>query len=262
VYYTQLLRITCGLKWLSIVLVALYAFIVAISAANGAFHDGVHGSPDKDGVPLPVLLAIAGFVSSFFASRYARTLSEENESHLPVVWTKPVSRAGYALGVIGVDLLGIGAAFAITLAMELVLFTTFGALRFIDMSADTSAQLFRFLALPLAYYGVMTALTASFGKAGRGLIGWAWCASLAIMLFNSLGLPKPWSQVFAVLNVVNPLAYASYSHTTSHDTVNIASGPHASVFTALALGSDIAALLLLAVGGLVAGVLLWRRVEA
>jgi len=42
VYYTQLLRITCGLKWLSIVLVALYAFIVAISAANGAFHDGIH----------------------------------------------------------------------------------------------------------------------------------------------------------------------------------------------------------------------------
>ena len=261
-YYTQLLRITSGLKWLAIVLVALYAFIVAISAANGAFHDGLHGTPDKDGVPLPVFFAIAGFVASFFASRYARTLSEENESHLPVVWTKPVSRVGYALGIIGVDALGIAAAFALTVAMLIVLFATFGAVRFIQISADTGPQLLRFLALPFAYYGLMTALTASFGKAGRGLIGWAWCASIALMIFNAVGLPKPWSQVFAALDVVNPLAYGAYSHTSSHETVNIASGPHASAFTTLALASDISALLLLAIGGLVAGVLLWRRVEA
>jgi hypothetical protein len=262
VYYTQLLRITSGLKWLAIVLASLLAIIIAIAAANGAYQHGVHGSPDDNGIPLPALFGIAGFVASFFASRYARTLSEENEAHLPVVWTKPVSRVGYALGVIGVDVLGILAAFALTLATALILIASFQAIRFIQVPADSVAQLLRYLALPLAYYGVMTALTASFGKAGRGLIGWAWCASLGIMLFNALGLPKPWSQVVAALNVVNPIAYASYSHTNGTDTVNIASGPHSTAFTTLALGMDISALLILGVGGLAAGMLLWRRVEA
>jgi hypothetical protein len=262
VYYTQVLRIACGLKWLAIVLAALYVLIVSIAAANGAFTHSLHGSPDNSDIPLPALFGIAGFAAAIFASRYARTLSEENEAHLPIVWTKPVSRIRYALTVVGVDVAGIVAAFAMTLLVALAFIATFGATRFIDAPADSAMQLLRFLMLPLGYYGVMTALTASFGKTGRGLIGWAWCVSLVSLVLASSDFPRPWSAIIAAVNVVNPLAYASYSHTSGHDTTNIASGPHGTAFTSLALSLDASALLLLFAAGIAAGIAQWRRLEA
>jgi len=262
VYYPQLLRLTNGLKWLTIVLTCVAAFFIAIAAANGVYHHPAHGPRSSDDLPLPMFFAMAGFIASFFASRYARTLSEENEGHLPVVWTKPVSRAEYAMTVIAADALGICAAFGIALVIELAFCAALGALPFIQITSDAGVQLIRFLLLPLAYYGLMMALTASFGKAGRGLIGWAWCFSFVIMLIAALHPPKPWDTIATLLNTINPLAYAGYSHTNAHETVNIGSGPAPTVFTSLALGIDIAALLVLCVAGMAAGIVLWRRVEA
>jgi hypothetical protein len=261
VYYTQFLRITSGLKWLAIVLAALLAIIVAIAAANGAFSMHSHGSPDKGGAPLPALFALAGVVASIFASRYARTLSEENEAHLPVAWTKPVSRVRFALTVVAVDAIGILAAFVLTMAAIFTLFAIFGVTRFVLVPPDSGVQLLRFLMLPFAIYGLMTALTASFGKAGRGLIGWCWAAFGTFALLGLADFPHPWKGVIATLNLVNPLTYAGYTYKTGHESMQIFTGPNGAVIQA-AVGVEFMALLVLAVVGLTAGVLLWRRVEA
>jgi hypothetical protein len=261
VYYTQLLRITCGLKWLAICQLALVALIVLVAGANGAFNHPVHGNPNAD-VPLPALFAIAAVFASGFAARFARTLSEENEAHLPVAWTKPVSRVQFALTTIGVDAIGILAAFALTLGVIILFISIFGATRFIAATPDTSMQLLRYLALPFAYYGLLTALTASFGKAGRGLIGWGLLFSFIVGLFGNLGLPAPWKAIVTAINYINPLSYSSYTHTMGSDTVNVMVGPQRTAFTALALNVDFAALTLLCVAGLAAGIYLWRRVEA
>jgi hypothetical protein len=261
VYYTQLLRITSGLKWLAIVLAAILALIVSIAGANGAFSMHAHGTPDEGGAPLPALFAIAGIAASIFASFFARTLSEENESHLPVAWTKPVSRVRYALTVIGVDTLGILTAFALTMLAIFSLFAIFGVTRFILVTPDSGVQFLRFLALPFAFYGLMTALTASFGKAGRGLIGWFWGASGMLVLLGSADFPHPWKEIFATINIINPMSYASYSFTSGHSTTHIFAGMNG-VSIQAAVSIEFMILLLLAVAGLTAGVLLWRRVEA
>jgi hypothetical protein len=262
VYYTQLLRITNGLKWLAIVLASILALIVSIGGANGAFSLHAHGSPDEGGAPLPALFAIAGIAASIFASFFARTLSEENESHLPVAWTKPVSRVRYALTVMGVDALGIVTAFALTMLAIVSLFAIFGVTRFILVTPDSGVQLLRFLALPFAFYGLMTALTASFGKAGRGLIGSFWGASLALGLLGAADFPRPWKAILAAINLVNPMSYASYSYSSGHETTHIFAGSNSVSIQAAAVSIEFAILLLLAVAGLTAGVLLWRRVEA
>ena len=259
-YYTQFLRVANGLKWLAIALTALLALIVTIAGVNGAFSEPVHGSPDHGGAPLPVLFGAAGFIAACFASRFARSLSEENEAHLPVVWTTPASRSAYALAVIGVDVLGILAAFGLTLLAMASLIAIFGVARFIEVTPDSGVQLVRYLALPLAYYGIMMALTASLGKAGRGVIGFAWVGSAILSLLAASAFPPPWKTLFALLNTINPIAYAGYTHSVGHDTVNMFS--NTSQYASLAVTTDIAALIVLCVVGLLAGVLQWRRLEA
>lgn len=260
-YYTQMLRIASGLKWLAVILASIYALVAGIAAANGDLSRP-HAPVEQGAITLPMLFAIAGLIASIFASRYARTLSEENEGHLPVVWTKPASRERYALTVVGIDILGIVAAFLLAFLTALAFIATFAAVSAIGVPSDSGMQLLRYLALPLGYYGVMTALTASFGKPGRGIIGFTWLASFLVMLFAALDFPQPWNLVFTVLNFVNPIAYAGYTHKSAHDATVIASGPHATVFTSLALSVDLAALLALFVVGLALGIAQWRRVEA
>lgn len=266
-YFTQVLRIACGLKWLATVLAVLLAVIFVSAWATGAFSPPFHNSPDS-GIPLPAFFAMAGFVASFFASRYARTLSEENEAHLAVALTKPVSRVRFALTVMAIDAIGIVAAFVLTMLSIAIFIGGFKVFHFIgapfviETPPDTALQFARYLALPFAFYGLMTALTASFGKAGRGLIGWGWCTFFLVGLLGALDFPPPWKAILTTLNYINPLTYAGYTHKVGHDTINIASGPNGAQLISLAVGWEAAALALLCVAGLAAGVLQWRRVEA
>jgi hypothetical protein len=257
VYYTQVLRVTRGLRWLVGCEAALFVLVVTIVAANGLYQR--HLPEHHDNLPLPAFFAIASFIAAVFISRYARTLSEENEQHLPLVWTMPVSRSRYALTVAGIDALGIVAAFAVTMFTVLSFIATLGGLRFIDVTADSGMQLLRFFAFPLAMYGMMFALTDSFGRAGRGLIGWAWVAMFVIGGLAAAPFAQPWSSIFKALDIINPLAYAGYSHSIGHDTVNVM-GP--SALQALALGVDSGALAIMCLAGLLAGVWQWNRLEA
>src|SRR5215472_8756361 len=93
-YYTMWLRVRGVLLWTAIVLGALYAFIIAVTASQGLL--GAHPHGDRDTAPLPALFAAASFIAAIAASCLC-ALCDENDGHLPVVWTMPVSRARYAI---------------------------------------------------------------------------------------------------------------------------------------------------------------------
>jgi hypothetical protein len=260
--YTQTLRILNGLKVLAIVFACLYAFVVIVSASTGFFGHTSHITDKSFSIPLPALFAFGALVTSIFASIYGRTLSAENEEHLPVVWTRPVSRVRTALSIFGVNALGIVAAFALYMLLAAIFIETFQVANYVVVPKDAWVQLFRYLTEPFAFYALVMALTASTGRAGRGIVGWCWLGVLAIGSLASLGLPNPWHRIFNVINFLNPLAYGSYHTTSGSETVNVMGGPSPTYVAGLTPGMDVAALLILFGAGLALGLAQWRRLEA
>jgi hypothetical protein len=260
VFYTMSLRVTRCLMWLAIALAALYVVMIVVMLIQGFPGFAPQPSADND-IPLPALFGVAGFIAAGCASRFARTLSEENESNLPVVWTLPVSRTTYALATFAIGAVGVLAAFAIVSLAEFAFITTLRVVPFVTAPPDSALQFVRFLALPFAYYGLLTALTASYGKVGRGLIGWAWVSSFLIVgAFAMAGSVQPWRTIFGALVIVDPMHYADYSSHHGADTISIMAVPGEG--TPIAVGICIIALAVLAVAGFAAGVWQWRRVEA
>ena len=264
--YTQLLRGLNCIKWLAIVLAALYALIVVVAASNGVFTAIRHhhvSSSQADFVPIPALFALCGFVASGIASALARALSSENEGHAPVVWTFPVSRVRYAISVFLSDALFSWAAFALTFVWLFALLLTFRVLHLLTITPDWAAQLLRYLMMPIGLYGLITAVTASTGKAGRALSGWTWCALILIGILGAVNkFPPPWHGIFMTLNVVNPLAYVSYHYSFDGGDINVAAGAAMPWFFTLGALTDAAALAAIGVVGLVAGTAEWQRLEA
>lgn len=261
--YVQTLRILNGLKWLAIVFAAFYLFVVAIAAANGILHGHVGGGDPGFEIPLPALFALAAFVTCIFISRYGRTLSEENEDHLAVTWTRPASRVQTALAVLGVDSLGIIAAFAMYLILSAAFITAFDVWRFVTIPTDSLAQLARYVAQPFAFYALVMALTASTGRAGRGLVGWLWVSVIVlVILATSPFIPNPWHAIFNFVDFLNPLAYGSYHTQHGTEVVNVMGGPSPTYVAGLSPAMDTVALAILFIAALAAALVQWRRLEA
>jgi hypothetical protein len=262
--YAETLRVVNCLKWLAIVLAALYVFIVGVSATSGFFAQiRSLKSADFD-IPVPALFALAAFVACILGSRFGRSISEENEDHLPVVWTLPSSRTRTLLSMVGVDALGILATFAIYLALSAVLILTFGVTKYVALPSDTPIQLARYIVEPFAFYAVLLALTASTGRAGRGLVGWYWVGGVFLgILAASPFIPNPWHAIFNVINFVNPLAYGSYTSHSGHVSVVVNGSPSALTYVGtLTPAMDVVALLILFAAGMALALVQWRRLEA
>ena len=253
--YIAVLRVLNVLKWLAIVLGAfclLHGLILAMVPAL------VRSDAVSDTVPLPFFFSLAGFFSALVASRLALGLSEENESHLALALTKPVSRTRYALSLMAVDVVGILAAFVMLFVAEIIVTAQHQALAQIVVTPDSGTQLIRFLALPLAFYGVLTAVTARFGHGARAMVGWSWGAAIFLLLLSAVEL-DPWRSIVAALNIINPLFYATYSYQSANGTVNVvSSGAAAMVAPAL----DCVALAALGCAGIAVAISQWHRVEA
>ena len=258
-YYVETLRIIRGLKTLAIVIGIIFALSMITLWANHVIGHPLKGGASS-AIPLPAIFAGAALVAAIFAFAMGTGLSEENESHLPVAWTKPVSRVRYALTVLGVDALGIVAAFVLVTVVGLAVIVIIGAWRFLIVTPDSAMEALRFVALPLAYYGWIAACCSSLARRGRG-ISWAvWGGSWLIFVFAAIGFARPWNYIFNALNLLNPAQYGGYEYTSGNTTthVGMATGQTISV----AVGVDLAALSALFVAGVLAGVLQWRRLES
>jgi hypothetical protein len=201
--------------------------------------------------PFSALLALAGFVAAIFASVVGTSLGCENAGHLEIAWTRPASRIMYAANLMAMDVAGIFATFAFTLALSIGVTYAAGWQHYLAIDADAGANLVRFLAYGLAWFALVWALTASVrGKTGA-YAGFSWIGAAILLLLLDLSLPKPLHTLIAIVNYANPFLYGSYSSgaEAAHRVIQMSA-------TSGAIG-----LMGITVAGIVAALAQWRRLE-
>ncbi|MBC5806121.1 MAG: hypothetical protein ACR2KS_10880 [Candidatus Eremiobacter antarcticus] len=277
--YKEYLRISRGIIWLSIVCALFLALTgygrltshspastidVEIGADAGTHsaqaahhavkhvHHAVHPGPHQPVIPWSLLFAIAGIVATIFAGIYGASLSNENQGHLEVAWTKPRSRSRYALIDMAADYAGATCAFALTLLTAVACLAIAGLVTNLFIDRDAWLNLVRFLVLPLAWLGLVQAATASLRERSGAVSGGLWVAAVALLGLEIADLPRMWHGVVAFLNFFNPLNYSGYrTDSSGHLAASIAD-----------LQADILALVLLGVAGILVALVQWRKLEA
>jgi hypothetical protein len=265
-YYTEMLRARKGLLVLSIVLAVITGLVLVTLAVNLGIPVG-HINPP--GFPVVAIFAIAGFIAALYTFSMCTGLSAENDGHLPLAWTKPVSRVRLGLSVLAVDVAGIICAYLIANVFIFLIVAAIGALKYMTITPDVLPQLFRFALFPLGYFGIIVAGSAMLGKGGRGVSWGTWGASWFVATMALINLPPPWNQLFRFLNIVNPAVYATYSHATGGGQFNVgisssptSSGWQQGLASSDILAIDISALAALCVAGAILALIQWRRLEA
>lgn len=233
--------------------------MVAAAASTDANHAptvGVQINGDSDKAPVEVLFAIAGFIAAIFATVVGCALASDNCGHLEVAWTRPASRAAYALQTAFVDWVGILTMFAFVLLLCGIIVAIEGWWPHLHIEPASMAIATRMFVFPFAWYGLVAALTASM-RGGAGLVcGLSWpVASVAIVLEKLQHPHSIFAGILAVINTINPLLYTSFNDTES----SAGSAVHALVGGQTVA---VAALACIAVGGVAVSLLQWRRLEA
>ncbi len=228
--------------------------VAAVSDGSGTTTrvqtPGIEISDTDHGVPFVVLIAVASFVAAIFATVVGTCLAAENCGHLEVAWTRPASRVAYAARLMAVDVVGIAAIFIFTIAFSLALIYVKGWQGYIYKGEDVMPFLGRFAAYPLAWFGLVVALTASVRARAGAIAGFSWAAGVLLIILLTLNnLPPAIHAVLEVLNHLNPLFYGSYAENNGH-------------FMGVPNPLAIAGLLGIAVVGIAASLAQWRRLEA
>lgn len=232
-------------------------FIIKSDKRTGAAH--VIANYDMNAqVGIGELFGVACIIALITATMLGGALAKENDSHLEIAWTKPVSRDRLALATIAVDIAAIVASQVVTVALILVVMLMFVTPHLFANSATPS---FIGLALlgPIAWYACLTAFSASL-KRGLGLVvGLGWLAAIVIPAIasgsanSSVTAIQAIHAVFQAAAYIDPISYLSFHGSLSHSGLSTSIGS----IEISALG-----LLLLTVAYVAAAVLQWRRVEA
>jgi hypothetical protein len=251
-YYMEFLFVRKVLYWLAGLLTASLAIVSwALASSGHSLTPHPHAA-----VPLAALMAGATFVAAIIAMIFGCAFARQNNGHLPLVWTRPVSRETFALTLTVVHLAGIAMAFVMTLAFIFAEFAIFG---WLDMITATGAvpvdslTITHMLLFPLAWYGLVLAITASM-RSGAGFMPFgAWIlGSLLVGLDASHLFGGASGVVINVLDHVNPLYYFSGHFDDGGRNESMVSN----------VGISIAGLAGIAVAGYVAALAQWRRLEA
>ena len=252
-YYKEWLMVRRSLFWFAVLVPASWLTFAVVAFATHTTNDLVLDSWKQ-------LLSWAVTLGAVAATLFGSSLARENDGHLELACTKPVSRFRYALGTQLVDMLGIAAVFAIVvIAVYVTLSLLAGHPLRLAAGTDSAWQLVRYCAAPLAWFGLLTALTARLRcQSARLVIGLAWPVAIIIVVLGAVPLPPVMHSAFAFINLFNPIAASTI---VQIDIAN--SGVHAAaVQTAASFGLSYLVLGLFALGGPVAAALQWRRVEA
>ena len=251
-YYMEFLFVRKVLYWLASLLAVAIAIVSwAIASSTHGLGHHPHGV-----VPVAALMAGATFVAAIVAMIFGCALARQNAGHLPMVWTKPVSRDRFALSITLVHLAGIATAWVMSLAATLSVFAVFGALDTLTMNGDVpvdGAVVARMLLFPLAWYGLVLGITAS-TRGGAGFMAFgAWMVgSLLVGLDASHLFSGASAIVINVIDHINPLFYFSGHFDDSGRNQSMVQN----------VDVAIAGLAAIAVAGYVAALAQWRRLEA
>ncbi|HXM18174.1 MAG TPA: hypothetical protein VN934_05125 [Candidatus Tumulicola sp.] len=251
-YYKELLRVRSGVMVYALVIAIAAIVIMVINAGAGMSPDAATKAHTA-AIPVVAIFAIAGVLAAILATVFGASLNCDGDGHMELVGTRPISRTGYALQVMLIDVAGIVLAFLLTAGAAAIV-ALFLAKRAVvwQFDSDFLANALRFSLFPLAWYAILQALTAGYrGRSGlaQGLI---WPIAFGMGVLSLVPLPAVWHSIFAALNVVNPFAYATYQMNAQ----GVASEVGIKVLV------DALALAVLTVIGVLAATLQWKRVEA
>jgi hypothetical protein len=174
-------------------------------------------------VPMLYYMAIADFFALIVATILAAPLAREINGHLEMTLTKPISRLRYALGAIGVDVVGILAASVMTVLAFYLCQLLFETPR-LDFSGVNSRAILMGIACPLAWYAMLCAATTWLPRAYGALLG---LIPLGLLFVGLLTL-VPTSNLVAlfvhdvawVISRFDPLTYVSVAQPNAEGTVN------------------------------------------
>ena len=176
-------------------------------------------------VPMIYYMALADVMALIVATILAAPLAREIDGHLEVTLTKPCSRLRYALGVIGVDVIGILAASVLTIVAFYLCQVLFESPR-LDFSGINARAIAMGMALPLAWYAMLCAATTWLNRSYIAVLGFAWPVALLIGVLTLI----PPGNVVALfvhdvawtLSRLDPLSYVSIATPADNGTVSYA----------------------------------------
>lgn len=229
---------------------------VSSADSHGVSH--VVADYHRSGFKIPIgdlFLATLPF-GLLVASMLGGALAKENENHLELAWTKPLSRDRYAIGAIAVDLgaIVVTALFCAVVYLLLTMLFFIPPLSLGDHSGlDTAISLLA----PAAWYALVTVLSASL-KRGLGMVvGMSWLGAVLIPAIAGATAGYPYGLPGLIHSVALPLTYLdplTFFTMTNHGGTTVNIGGYAA--------TNISALLAMTVVYLALAVLQWRRVEA
>jgi hypothetical protein len=244
------------LKWTAIVLGAFLVLFVAGRIAAAAFPGAVRH--DGQIPPLPFFLFAVGGAGVAFvvATILGPAFARENDGHLDIAFTKPVTRVALGAATIGVDAAGIAVAFVIG-----AIFTWLTTLLFVGpqviFSPGDLLSMASGIVVPVSWYVLINASTASMRRGYGAVMGLAWPAALILPAFRFIHSDNALLTVLktasAAIAVIDPI---TYMHFNSSDL-----GPNGQVVTGPILTSLLAGLALIAGYGVLA-LVQWNRVES
>jgi hypothetical protein len=231
---------------------------VTITKPRGSAHseDSVHmqtsthtGFPKNMNVPIDDFLEFAWVVAIIVATMLAVPFARENDGHLNIVWTKPIARERLALEIIGVDIIGILAAYLLALIAAAATVALFG-MPHITVTAQSWINLLSGLLVAIAWYACINASTASMRRGYGAVLGFAWPVGIVVAALSqvNLGDSPLGSTVHAVIWAISRIDPLTYSSLKSSGVAS--AGAYYSIIA------------FLVVVYLASAVVQWRRVEA
>jgi hypothetical protein len=204
-WYMPYLRVRRAVLIYVCVAAGITLVAVALRLWPGA-HVTIGDAAEHSYVDVAMLGAGAAALVGGLATVLGLNLAAENEGHLELAWTKPVSREGYALGVFAVDIGAIAACIVFTALCGAIVVDVFSGFQAIAASTgDDLLRTFAFCGLPLLVYAWIAAMSASLKRNRGAVAGLFWPLMLAVGLLQSVRIPAVHVAASA-LNLINPLS--------------------------------------------------------
>jgi hypothetical protein len=249
--YVEVRRVRRVLVWFTSIVVAIAALILVATLS------GHHGPHTTSPIDFSGLLEFSVFAPLIVASFLANDLSAETVT-LPILWTRPVSRATIAWRFVAVDLVGLVLAYAIVVVLSLAMMAIFGLLPQLVFDAVNSILVACVvLAASLMLYALVWLISARFGRAGA-ITGCLWAAMIVLGILYANDLPPLLHSIVLGLSYLSPLAWLGNLHSNVGGE-NVQNGGPAVI--PLSIGWRALGAFCIALVALVASVRLWSTRE-
>ena len=166
-------------------------------------------------VPFLFYMFVADIMALVIATILGAPFARENDGHLESALTRPASRTELALRTVGVDAVGILVGSAMTIVAFVICQAMFEVPHF-DFSGINLQAIVIGILLPLAWYAMLAAASASMKRGYGAVIGFAWPVAILALVFASI----PWGDsmlgsavhnIFWVISRADPLTYVQFT---------------------------------------------------